>query len=114
MPGPDRRYRHPLEPRNSRVAHIIAAPDFDQRLAGLPSRQGLLDLMWRQLQLATEPNAAGLCPLPPFVRASLDKLALEFRQATKHSQHQPPVRCCRVRPSIRDRTEASAYLADRV
>jgi hypothetical protein len=49
----------------------------------------------------------------PFIGPGLDQLPLEFRQPTKHSQHQPPMRRGGVRPGIRVRVEPRAFLRDR-
>ena len=60
------------------MADVVASADFDQGLASLSPRDGLLPLVRRELQLAAEPHASGLRALSAFRSARLYELALEF------------------------------------
>ena len=68
--------------------------------------------MRSELELSSKSDPSGFRPLSAFLSPGLDQLPLEFREPTKHSQHQPAVRGCRLGPGIRERPEASASLAD--
>jgi len=97
------------------VPDVVAATNFDQSLVSHSPRDGLLPLVRRQLELATEPNAPSLCSLPAFVGSGLDQLSLKStQQGTQNRQHQPSVRGRGVGPGVSQRPEARASLADRV
>jgi hypothetical protein len=55
------------------MRHVVRSPDLDQRLPRRSAFPSLHDLMWRQLELATEPDPTRHRPLAPFVRPGLDQ-----------------------------------------
>jgi len=99
---------------DGRPIHAIGASDLSLRLAGRQPRQGLLTLERVELRLATELHAASLRTHPAGVRSILDEFALELRESAEDGQHQPAMRRGGIRPSIFDRPETGARLADLV
>jgi len=67
-----------------------------------------------ELELAPELHTPGLRPFPPILRPRADQLPFELRQAAQDRQHQPAMRCGGVGPSIGQRPERSALVADLV
>jgi hypothetical protein len=59
---------------------------------------------------ATDTTLLG--PLATFTRPGSDQLALEFRQAAKHGEHQSAMSGRGIGPSVLERFEAGAALAD--
>ena len=53
-----------------------------------------------------------LRPLPALSRPRQDQVALELIKADQHSQHQPSVRGCCIRPRIAERPERCASPGD--
>jgi hypothetical protein len=72
---------------------------YSRRHRGLPCRKGDLDTTL-------------LGPLATFTRPGSDQLALEFGQAAKHGEHQSAMSGRGIGPSILERFEAGAALAD--
>ena len=88
------------EPRDRRVANVVAPTDLSECLTSITPCHRLRALMCRQLQLASEPNAPGLRSLAAFIGPRADELSLEFSKATQDRQHQSPMGCCCVGPGI--------------
>ena len=103
-----------MKPRNRGVAHVIAPTDFGPRFSRLPSRDGLLPLMQSEFEFPCKADPSGLRPVASFFSRGLDQLALKFCQPTKYRQHQPPMWSCSVSPSIGQRFEPCASLANRI
>src|SRR6478609_3160758 len=102
------------QPADGCPIHAIGASDLSLRLAGRQPRQGLLTLERVELRFATELHAASLRTHPAGVRSILDEFALELRKSAEDGQHQPAMRRGGICPSIPDRPEAGARLADLV
>jgi hypothetical protein len=103
-----------LQSRDRGMRHATSASDIRQGLAGFTARQRFLPLVWCQLGRPSHVNAASLRTKSTLAGASPDQLALKFRQATKHRQHQATVRCRGIGPGVSQRLEAGALLGDRV
>jgi hypothetical protein len=56
-----------LEPRYRRMAHRVATGNLRQSLTRRPTRQRLLTLMCRELQLAAKSDPSRHRPLPPLI-----------------------------------------------
>src|SRR5262249_5064702 len=70
-------------------------------------------LMRGELWLTSEPDSAGLRPLPPLSRPHSDQLSLELSQSAEYREHKPTMRACCVRPHIAKRLESRLPLCDR-
>src|SRR5262249_56979135 len=102
------------QPANRRLRDAVRPGEI-----GLPSAigealHGLAALVGCELSWPTEFNATLFSTLAAFPRSGADEFALELRQAAEHGQHQPAGRGCRVCPTVLERLEAGAGLADRV
>jgi hypothetical protein len=102
------------EPRNGRMADVVASTNLCNGLASLSPRDGLLPLMQSEFELPTKSDPSRLSPFAAFVSTGLNQLPLELGKAAQDGQHQPAVRGCRVALLIRERPEARASLGDRV
>jgi hypothetical protein len=69
-----------FEPRNGRMANVIAASDVGQGFPGFPSRKCFEDLVAGEFELAAKPDAPGLGPLPAFGGPGLDQLPVQTPQ----------------------------------
>jgi hypothetical protein len=65
------------------MANCVGPGDIRQRLASLPSRQGLLPLMLRKGRLPTELHASNLRSLPAFGSPGQYQMPLKLRKAAK-------------------------------
>ena len=102
-----------MKPRNSRVAQAESPSDLNQRLALSPSRQGFLPLIGVSLSL--RPNRTPrACAASALRRSGRGLAPAQLGQSAQHREHQPPVRCCRVGPSIREGPEPRTGLGGRV
>src|SRR5262245_11796101 len=68
--------------------------------------------MRSHLARTAKPDTTLLGPLATFTRSGSNQLALEFGQATKHGEHQSAMSSRGIGPSILERFEARAALAD--
>src|SRR5262249_31428990 len=68
--------------------------------------------MRSQLARTAKLDTTLLGPLATFTRPGSDQLALEFGQAAKHGEHQSAMSGRGIGPSILERFEAGAALAD--
>ena len=102
------------EPRDGRVADVVAPADLGHGLACLPSRQRFEDLVAAELELPTKAYPSGLSSPSPFVSPGLDQLPLELGEATKDGQHQPSMSRGRIGPRIGQRSETRPSLAHRI
>ena len=84
------------------MADVVASADFDQGLANLSPRDGLLPLMWGERRLASEPNASGLRSFAPFPSPGLYQFPFKLGQPAEDCEHQAPMRGCGVCSSIRE------------
>ena len=75
--------------------------------------QRLPALVVRQFRLAAHYYPASFGALPAFAGATSDQFSLELGEAAQDRQHQPAVRCGRVRPGIPQRFESGALVGDR-
>ena len=102
------------EPRNGRVADVVASADLDQAPPPPPFALTLLCVDGSELELPTEPDASGLRSLAAFIGPGPDQLPLELSEAAQDRQHQPPVWGGGVGPSIGQGPEPCPSLPYRI
>ena len=95
------------------MANCVGPGDIRQRLASLPSRQGLLPLMLRKGRLPTELHASNLRSLPAFGSPGQDQMPLKLRKAAKDRKHQLAMWRGAVCPGIAKGAEASPGFVNR-
>ena len=91
---------------------VVRSSDVGEHLAGLSPSNGLPTLMWGQRGRTPHNDAPGPRTLPSLPGAGPDQLSFELGQAAQDGQHQPSVRCRRVRPGVAQRPEPRTLLSD--
>src|ERR1019366_258432 len=101
-----------IKPRYGAVRNIEHTRNLARRLARVAAFDRLFLLVLGELRRSPHVNAPRFGAFAAFARAGADQLALELGKPAKHSEHESPVRCRRVRPCVAKRTEARALLGD--
>ena len=82
------------------------AADLRECFASIAARDCLLPLVGRQGWWPAHVDAPGLGAFSTFASSGSDQFALKLSEAAEHRQHEAAVGSSRVRPGIRERSEA--------
>src|SRR5262249_51678704 len=95
-----------------RLRHVEGSREIGLHTALRKPLNDFLTLMGCQSLRTAKSHATLLGALPAIIGAGSDQLALEFSEASEHSQHQAAMRRSCIGPGVLERTEASAGLTD--
>src|SRR4051812_15086744 len=99
-----------LRATRTHSGHQLSTTPIVTALTMVPAPQSLL--MRGELRLAPQMHAPRPGPLPTFPCARPDQVTLELGETTQDGQHEPAMRCRRIRPSILQGPEAGLFLGN--